>query len=414
MGRTKGSTRFPGVRYRQHSSRKVGVQYDRFFFIRHTVDGKRIEEAVGWMSEKWTAEKAFNLLSELKRNKRIGEGPRTLEEKRAIEDAVKAAAAKEARAQQKRDIPFKKFFKTVVLPDMQGRLKPETVEKAESHVRIWLAPVVGVLPFRLITLDHVETIRTNLITAKRTPRTQQYVFGTFSTIWNYAEDHGLTQKRCPTKAKSFRLPKVDNEKQRYLTIDEERRLLLAVRQRGEGAHRMAMVSFDMGLRFKEVASLTWGCVDLDAGTVKVLDSKGHDRYVPMTSRVRVLIESMVPGRPSELVFPDRYGQRMKQVPSSFKRGVVDAGLNEGVDNPKLKASFHCLRHTYASRLVQAGVDLYRVQRLLGHSTPVMTARYSKLADSDLKAAVEKMEQKNEIDRNRPEGSKIIRLHKVKK
>jgi site-specific recombinase XerD len=73
----------------------------------------------------------------------------------------------------------------------------------------------------------------------------------------------------------------------------------------------------------------------------------------------------------------------------------------------MKASFHTLRHTYASRLVQAGVDLYRVQRLLGHSTPVMTARYSKLADDDLRDAVHVMERANETKR----GVNVIPLHK---
>ena len=82
-------------------------------------------------------------------------------------------------------------------------------------------------------------------------------------------------------------------------------------------------------------------------------------------------------------------------------------MNENIDDPKLKASFHTLRHTYASRMVQAGVDLYRVQRLLGHSTPVMTARYSKFADADLKEAVETMERAAEVKK----GAKEIRLRK---
>lgn len=76
----------------------------------------------------------------------------------------------------------------------------------------------------------------------------------------------------------------------------------------------------------------------------------------------------------------------------------------------MKASFHSLRHTYASRLVQAGVDLYRVQRLLGHSTPVMTARYSKLADDDLRRAVNAMERATTIKNNKK--AKVIQLRKV--
>jgi site-specific recombinase XerD len=94
--------------------------------------------------------------------------------------------------------------------------------------------------------------------------------------------------------------------------------------------------------------------------------------------------------------------------SSFTRAVEDAGLNEGVENQKMKASFHNLRHTFASRMVQSGVDLYKVQRLLGHSTPVMTARYSKLADGDLRKAVEAKEQERKIKES---NGKVVRLRK---
>ena len=407
------ASKYPGIRYRKHATRKHGVMLDRYFFIRHTANGKRINEGVGWLSDGWTEKRAAEILAELSRNKRTGKGPKTLKEKRAIEEAAAAAAKKKADILKKQDMPFGQFFEEIVLPDRQSRLKPDTVGKEESHLKVWLNPVVGELPFRLINLEHVETIRQNLVKAGRSPRMQQYVFRTFSTIWNHAEDHGLTEKRCPTKVRSFRLPKVDNEKQRYLTAEEEKRLLLAVRKRGEVAYRMAMLSLDTGVRFKEIASLSWGCVDMDTGTIRLLDSKGADRYVPMTQRVRALFESMPSGRSSDLVFPDKYGSIMQQVPSSFKRGVDDAKLNDGIENPKLKASFHTLRHTYASRLVQAGVDLYRVQKLLGHSTPVVTQRYAKLADTDLKEAVEKMERKNEVDKKQSKRAKIIKLRRVK-
>jgi len=114
---------------------------------------------------------------------------------------------------------------------------------------------------------------------------------------------------------------------------------------------------------------------------------------------------MGPGSASVIVFPARKGKVQGQVPSSFKRALVDSKINEGIEDRKLKASFHTLRHTYASRLVQSGVDLYRVQRLLGHSTPVMTARYSKLADSDLKEAVATMEKASMIKKRK--GGKVI-------
>ena len=75
-------------------------------------------------------------------------------------------------------------------------------------------------------------------------------------------------------------------------------------------------------------------------------------------------------------------------------------LNEGVSNRRDEVVFHTLRHTYASWLVQQGVDLYVVKDRLGHSTMAMTERYSHLAPEHSKQTVDVIEnfinQKNRI------------------
>src|SRR4030067_919470 len=79
-------TKFPGVRYYDHPTRKHGIQKDRYFAIRYQRDGKRHEEGIGWASEGWTAEKAANELAELKKAHTLGTGgPTSLNEKREVE-----------------------------------------------------------------------------------------------------------------------------------------------------------------------------------------------------------------------------------------------------------------------------------------------------------------------------------------
>lgn len=406
-------TDFKGVRYRKHPERKHGVKFDQYFVITYKLDGKTKTESIGWASEGHKASEAFDKLCELKRNHKSGEGPRTLAEKREQGEIEREQQRRNAEERKKLDVSFKKFFDDNYFPGAETRWKSETARKAEEHVNNWIHPVTGSTPMRYIKLSHVKKIRANLAKEERSPRTQQYVFRTFAMVWDAARDEGLVNGPSPTKSQSFKLPKVDNERQRYLTVDEESILLTKVKARGETAYRMAILSIDTGMRFKEIARLTWGCVDLDEDSVKVLDSKGRDRYVPMTVRVKTLLESMEEGKGRDLVFPTRKGTVQTHVPSSFTRGLDDAKLNENIDDPKLRASFHTLRHTYASRMVQAGVDLYRVQRLLGHSTPVMTARYSKLADADLKEAVETMERAAKIKKSK--GAKVIQMpEKVQK
>ena len=331
---------------------------------------------------------------------------------REEEDARREAKLKAQKAEEALNISFKSFFDDVFMPDAESRWKPETARKAKEHVANWIHPVTGDTPLREINLTHVKRIRASLSKADRSPRSQQYIFRTFTMVWNTARDHGLVDETCPTKASSFRLPKVDNERQRYLTVDEEKTLLEKIKAKGQQAHDMAVVAVDAGLRFGEVAGLTWGCVDLVNKLIRVINTKsGKDRIVPLTERLTEMFEGMAAGKPNVLVFPNNKGNRQTQIPSSFKRGVVYAKLNEGVDDPKMKVSFHTLRHTCASRLVQSGADLYRVQRLLGHSTPVMTARYSKLADDDLRQAVEAMEQSRKI---KSSNGKVLPLQRKPK
>ncbi len=65
-------TNFPGVRYREHPTRKNGVRRDQYFTIRYKLAGKDREEGLGWASENWTATKAYERLKELKENKKKG------------------------------------------------------------------------------------------------------------------------------------------------------------------------------------------------------------------------------------------------------------------------------------------------------------------------------------------------------
>lgn len=382
-----------GVRYREHKTRKHGAIPDRYYFIRYQKDGKQIEEKLGWSSDKWTPTKCFDILAEIKNNISTGKGPRSFAEMRELAIAEKEAERKKAAEEKSRT--FKSFFDDIYFPDAKTRWKPSTAEKAEIHVRIWIHPVTQDTPFKELGLIHANRIKANLDKAGRSPRLKQYVFRTFAMIWDAAVDHGYTKERCPTKAKSFRLPKIDNERQRYLTKEEEEVLFEIVRAKNVQVYQMAMVTLDAGLRFIEVANLKWDCVNISDGTFLVMNTKGKkDRYVPMTDRLIAMFKSMSRPGLTGLVFPNSYGQVQEQIPSAFKRSVKEAKLNENVTDRKMSASYHTLRHTFASRLVQSGVDLYQVQRLMGHSTPTMTARYSKLADSNLRGAIKIMERNN--------------------
>ena len=86
------------------------------------------------------------------------------------------------------------------------------------------------------------------------------------------------------------------------------------------------------------------------------------------------------------------GNEIRKVSHTFNRVVQQLGLNNGITDRRQKVVFHTLRHTYASWLVQTGVDLYTVQKLMGHSNISMTERYAHLGENTFKKAVKNLER----------------------
>jgi len=268
---------------------------------------------------------------------------------------------------------------------------------------------VGDLPFKDISQIQVEGIKRNMQKEKRSPRTIEYVLATFRQVWNLARESGLIVMASPSK--KVKIHKPDNERKRYLTDEEAESLLDALRVKSEQLYQISLLSLDSGCRFSEAAKLTWGAVDIEKGIIIYSDTKmaggTKSRVVPMTARVKDLFESMERGGNQDLVFPDTKGQVQEKISHSFYRTVDDLKLNEGISDPRDKVVFHTFRHSYASNLVQAGVDLYPVQRLMGHSNSKMTERYSHLNNGTLISAVKKMEEaKREKKRDQ---AKVVNL-----
>ncbi len=144
-----------------------------------------------------------------------------------------------------------------------------------------------------------------------------------------------------------------------------------------------------GTRAGEIFSLAWGNTDPFTGTALLRDTKNNkNRHIYFTDDVKkMLVRRKSTGvKKNDLVFPDKNGNKIARISSTFTRVVENLQLNEDVTDRRDKVTFHTLRHTYASMLVQKGVDIYHVKELLGHSSIALTERYSHLSESSLKHA----------------------------
>jgi len=378
------STEFQGVRYRKHLTRKHGIMNDHYFSIRYRVDGKRVEEGLGWASKGMTAKKAALQLAALQEAYRKGTGePVTLREKREV-------ARTERERQEKQGVTFGDYFINTFVPQ-ETIGKPRETKGKKSHYESWIKSVMGALPFTEIGVLELEKIKTNLLTAGKAPRTVQYVFSTIRRVWNDAKVKGIITEDCPTK--KIKLDRFDNKRARYFTHEEADQFLDELKNRNHSLWEMALVSLHCGLRFGEIANLRRGDIDTRRKIIGIRDSKGgFSRHGRMTEEVKEMFMGMDQGAREDLIFPTSNGKRLSDPSKVFKEVILEMGFNAGVTDRRQRLSFHSLRHTYASWLVDRGVGLYDVQKLLGHRSSALTERYSHLSDSRLTEDVKSFEK----------------------
>jgi len=153
----------------------------------------------------------------------------------------------------------------------------------------------------------------------------------------------------------------------------------------------SMLALCCGLRISEVCSLKKQDVDFGNERIKIVQGKGSkDRYVMLPSKLKPVLEKWFRLNQSELVIPAMYKDQMReaQFAGKFRKYLKKADrqsfLNKTVTGqPRYAYSFHTLRHTYATFLLEKGVDLYYVQRALGHSDIHTTQIYAHISNKDL-------------------------------
>lgn len=124
-----------------------------------------------------------------------------------------------------------------------------------------------------------------------------------------------------------------------------------------------------------------------------MDPKNSEnRMVFMTDAIFEMFEGLEKEKPDKLVFPSRVGGIQSDASHSFHRSVDELGLNDGIDDRRLKVVFHTLRHTAASWLVNQGITLPVIAKILGHKTLQMTERYSHVNDESVKKAMATFDQ----------------------
>ena len=144
---------------------------------------------------------------------------------------------------------------------------------------------------------------------------------------------------------------------------------------------MISLAYGAGLRVSEVINLQVKDIDLAELSVTIRDGKGgKDRVSILPEKLTNDLERMTAGRePGSYLFESERGGKLttRTAQSVFEKSLKLTGI-------KKSATFHSLRHSFATHLLENGVDIRYIQQLLGHASITTTQQYTKVTNPQLK------------------------------
>lgn len=197
---------------------------------------------------------------------------------------------------------------------------------------------------------------------------------------------GIENGKCTQNPARFvRRLRENNERVRFLSDEEEKRLREAILSECPEHIDDLDVALNTGMRKSEQYGLTWKDVDMNARRVTLrLTKNGSVRHIPLNTVALEAFRAIAKrsGRRGHVFGPPEGSHPVLSHRRWWESVVAKAGL--------VDFHWHDCRHHFASKAVMAGVDLRTLQQLLGHKTLQMVVRYSHLSQSHELAAVEKL------------------------
>ena len=267
------------------------------------------------------------------------------------------------------------------------KLAPATLTSYRNNARIHIKPYVGEIPLRELSTYHIQ-------------RMLDGIGGSLSTfIKNYNIIHGALEKavelgmipRNPCKGVAF--PKDDKRKMRVLTKEEQKRFIMALN--GEYYRAMFLTYLYTGMRMGEGIPLQWKDIDLEKRTLRVnkkaivahdynkheavqvvqdfCKTKSSKRTIAITAGLVAVLREH---KETMMKLAEDMGEEWSEESLVFRnsRGnmVYSRNLQEVLyriyDKAEIEgATMHTLRHSYATRCFEAGVDIKAISEQLGHA-----------------------------------------------
>ena len=345
----------------RNSKKEKNLKFiDGKWYVDLTFNKKRIRKFGGY-----TKEQARNTLTKLRMEK--------LNEKMGFK-----------KPEEKPDVLFEDFSKEFI--ELYAKLDKRSWKRDEASLKN-LIPFFKGKTLREIVPELVEGYKAKRrvqITKRKTPVAKATInreIALLKTIFNTAVKWGRIDKNQLDGVKKF---KENHQKDMRILTDEE--AIQLIDSALPHLKPVLILALNTGMRRGEILSLKWENVDFRKGMISIISENsksGKSREVYMND---IIFETLneLPNN-STYVFPNNAtGKHIKDVKNSFRTACKEV---------KIKGfRFHDLRHTAATKMVEAGVDIATVSKILGHSSIQMTMRYAHPGEKTMRDAAEKLAQ----------------------
>jgi site-specific recombinase XerD len=256
------------------------------------------------------------------------------------------------------------------------RLAPGTISTDKSRLN-QLLPLIGGMRFDRLSPERIEETLAKLKGSGLSDSTLNRYRSFISSVFSYALKINLASTNPVARVGRYR---ENDSRLRWLRPEEEEQIRT---QLVIDTHRWEFdLALHTGMRRGEQFWLRWKDIDLERGKLTVKGKTGRRHIEANVTAVSALRKLHMRTGEKEFVCPDNDGKAKRD----WRRWLLDAVKDAGVED----FHWHDLRHTFASRLVMAGVDIRTVQELLGHKSINQTMRYAHLSADHRKQAVAKM------------------------
>ena len=285
---------------------------------------------------------------------------------------------------------FVEYAQTWVDVYKRPKLNSQSLETLLIALNTHIIPHLGAMRMRDIKPVHVAAVMAAV--KDRSHGVQMSVLNIMRAIFRSAEENHIIM-RSPVVS-TIKAGGRGVKEREPLTPEQCAELLRAAKNHSDDLYAFVLLGLYTGMRRGEILGLCWDCVDFDAHKIQVrrqlalrakkgveltetLKTKGSYRVLPMPFVLGEYLRLRKDRTGGASVFPIKDRNSVERIWHNLDHLCkFTAGGKPTSESAPL--DFHCnphlLRHTYATRLFEGGLDIKEVQYLLGHSTPAMTLR----------------------------------------